>query len=80
METELYWNLHHIIQYSQSEDKNYIDGGLYETFQGTLLVDFGPFKKGDFCEAKLDCGNYLLTISVGDIVQKFIPVWTPVKN
>ncbi len=79
METEPFWNLQHIIQSHQSEYKNYPLGGLYESFQGTLLVDFGPFKKGDHCKAQLNCGSNLLTLTVGDTVQKFIPVWKPVE-
>lgn len=76
---DIIWNIDKICKYKTRED--HCDGVEYSRCE--LLVDFGPFKKGEVCSIHIDSrthGDFTMTVRCEGLGAMFVPAWTHVRS
>lgn len=78
------WNISRIFEYKERYQENPSDDIIY--YDCTLLIDFGPFKKGYLCNVCISPQTYAsFTMYVdcdgmGYGGEEFVPVWTHIPK
>ena len=82
--TEEQWNIEKIFKYKERYQEHPDDDIMY--YDCTLLIDFGPFKKGYCCNVCIQPQTYMSfemhvdCDEAGRGGEIFVPVWTHVKK
>lgn len=77
------WDVNKIFKYDYDDvyQEHCGDGADYKDCE--LLVDFGPFKKGQICHVYIDScthGDFTMHVQCEGRDALFVPVWTEAKH
>lgn len=79
---ELIWDIDEIFKYRDRYQEHCGDGIQY--YDCTLLIDFGPFKKGEFLEMieieSQTNGKFEMFLHGEDKHALMVPVWTMLRS